>query len=178
MSRKAIPTVYNGIEFRSRLEAKWAAMFDLIGWRWEYEPIDLAGYIPDFIIGFESAPMLCEIKPATTIDELRLAVPKIERSGWEGEALVLGSMLDNTPFSCLGIGLLSAKCDYGEWAWDIAVSHFCRSCQRNSVHHFCGKWHCRRCDAYDGDRYLATNEESMQAAWAQATNITKYRHGR
>lgn len=44
----AIPTMYAGVQFRSRLEARWAAFFDLAGWRWEYEPFDLEGYIPDF----------------------------------------------------------------------------------------------------------------------------------
>jgi hypothetical protein len=31
-------TRYNGVNFRSRLEAKWAAFFDLAGWSWEYQP--------------------------------------------------------------------------------------------------------------------------------------------
>jgi len=61
---KAHPTIYNGVEFRSRLEATWAAYFDLLGWdgkrhddrlgsnvtSWEYEPIDLNGWTPDFVI--------------------------------------------------------------------------------------------------------------------------------
>jgi hypothetical protein len=45
-----IPTIYNGVQFRSRLEAKWAAFFDLLGWHWHYEPLDLDGWIPDFLI--------------------------------------------------------------------------------------------------------------------------------
>jgi hypothetical protein len=48
MMLTAIPTRYGGVQFRSRLEARWAAFFDLAGWRWQYEPIDLAGWIPDF----------------------------------------------------------------------------------------------------------------------------------
>ena len=34
---KAIPTFYNGIEFRSRLEARWAIFFDKMNIRYEYE---------------------------------------------------------------------------------------------------------------------------------------------
>ena len=34
----AIPTTYRGIRMRSRLEARWAAFFDRLGWEWEYEP--------------------------------------------------------------------------------------------------------------------------------------------
>lgn len=34
---RAIPTVYNGVEFRSRLEARWAVFFDNLGVQWDYE---------------------------------------------------------------------------------------------------------------------------------------------
>ncbi len=44
----AIETVYKRVKFRSRLEARWAAFFDLAGLNWKYEPIDLEGWIPDF----------------------------------------------------------------------------------------------------------------------------------
>lgn len=56
----AIPTVYAGVQFRSRLEAKWAAFFDLCGLEWDYEPFDCNGYIPDFLI---CKRVLAEIKP-------------------------------------------------------------------------------------------------------------------
>lgn len=53
MSIKAIETVYKGYRFRSRLEARYAVMFDALGLEWEYEPegFDLGGgvyYLPDF----------------------------------------------------------------------------------------------------------------------------------
>jgi hypothetical protein len=47
------PTLFKGVRFRSRLEARWAAMFDLLGLKWDYEPIDLAGWTPDFRITVE-----------------------------------------------------------------------------------------------------------------------------
>ena len=58
----AIPTTYAGINFRSRLEAKWACAFDLMCLPWVYEPIDLNGWIPDFAVG--RGRTLVEIKPA------------------------------------------------------------------------------------------------------------------
>jgi hypothetical protein len=64
---KAIPTNYHHINFRSRLEAKWAAFFDLVGWKWEYEPIDLEGWAPDFLIHGKKAPIYVEVKPANWI---------------------------------------------------------------------------------------------------------------
>lgn len=35
--RRSIPTLYNGIRFRSKLEADWARSFDALGIVWEYE---------------------------------------------------------------------------------------------------------------------------------------------
>lgn len=35
---RSLPTYYKGITFRSRLEARWAIVFDQLGIRWEYEP--------------------------------------------------------------------------------------------------------------------------------------------
>ncbi len=71
----AIPTVYRGRRYRSRLEARWAAFFDLLGWSHEYEPFDLSGWIPDFLLrgrwgAHTTAPrqVLVEIKPIGAFD--------------------------------------------------------------------------------------------------------------
>ncbi|MCC6946120.1 MAG: hypothetical protein IT335_16205, partial [Thermomicrobiales bacterium] len=66
---KPIVTEYAGTRFRSRLEARWAAMFDLLKWRWEYEPIDLSGWVPDFAILSGSRPILAEVKPVFAFPE-------------------------------------------------------------------------------------------------------------
>ncbi len=62
----AIPTLYRGRMYRSRLEARWAAFFDLLGWRHEYEPFDLGLWSPDFLLPDFKA--LVEIKPITEVD--------------------------------------------------------------------------------------------------------------
>lgn len=60
----AIPTEYKGRKYRSRLEARWAAFFDLLGWRHEYEPFDLGKWSPDFLLtGRYGATLLVEVKP-------------------------------------------------------------------------------------------------------------------
>jgi len=63
---KVIPTLYNGIEFRSRLEARWALFMDLIGVKWAYEPegYQIGGdkYLPDFFLYRQNC--FYEIKPA------------------------------------------------------------------------------------------------------------------
>lgn len=49
---RAIKTEYKGVTFRSRAEARWAVLFDLVevNWLYEYEGYDLPSgwYLPDF----------------------------------------------------------------------------------------------------------------------------------
>lgn len=49
---KPIPTTYKGVKFKSKLEAQWAAFFDLCDCFWEYEPNTASGafdqWRPDF----------------------------------------------------------------------------------------------------------------------------------
>jgi hypothetical protein len=54
---KAIDTQYQGYNFRSRLEARWAVFFDALGLKWEYEPegfelTDGTRYLPDFKVQY------------------------------------------------------------------------------------------------------------------------------
>lgn len=62
---KAIPTKYNDILFRSRLEARWAVYFDLMGIEYLYEPegynLDGVYYLPDFYL--PKVSMFAEVKP-------------------------------------------------------------------------------------------------------------------
>jgi len=62
---KAINTAYKGNYFRSRLEAKWAVYFDVIGVKWQYEPEGFEEngikYLPDFY--FPEYDIWGEVKP-------------------------------------------------------------------------------------------------------------------
>lgn len=72
---KAIPTTYKGIPFRSRLEARWAMIFDQLGidWIYETEGYDIPvcdgvtiRYLPDFLLRGGSVrcpdPLYVEVK--------------------------------------------------------------------------------------------------------------------
>src|SRR5689334_2954481 len=72
MPIKNIPTLYHGTEFRSRLEARWAVFFDMLGltWLYEYEGFALSSgyYVPDFWLPEKS--LWVEIKPkAPSLEE-------------------------------------------------------------------------------------------------------------
>lgn len=86
---KSIPTQYAGIEFRSRLEAKWAAFFDQCGWKWAYEPLDMNGWIPDFAIG--EIPTLVEVKPFYREEEWADECKKIVDSGCKQPVILFGA---------------------------------------------------------------------------------------
>jgi len=94
-NNKGIPTIgVRGIQFRSRIEAQWAYIFEKLEWNWEYEPVDLEGYIPDFIIKFDDDEILIEIKGDTNIWKDEIYKPhkdKIIKSGWKGIFGILGS---------------------------------------------------------------------------------------
>lgn len=68
----SIPTTYNGVRFRSRLEARWAAYFDFRSdIRWSYEPLEMPGWIPDFSLHLSAfdKPFLAEVKPIFNISQ-------------------------------------------------------------------------------------------------------------
>lgn len=120
MTYAAIPTTYKGINMRSRLEAKWACMFDQFGWQWEYEPFDLNGWIPDFLIKNGPIPGLIDVKPHLEFDEnignkIVTAVGPDDLSKWEliifAAAPFLRTNVDErllgwrtTPTDCLMLG--------------------------------------------------------------------------
>jgi len=66
---KAKPTYYNNRLYRSRLEARWAAFFDLSRIDFEYEPLDLYKWSPDFLIRVVRREYLVEIKPQSNWDQ-------------------------------------------------------------------------------------------------------------
>lgn len=44
--------IYNGLQFRTQLEARWAAFFDLAGWEWRTNPVPVGNWSPDFRVTF------------------------------------------------------------------------------------------------------------------------------
>lgn len=108
--RNAIPTEYGGVRFRSRLEAQWAAFFDLLGWGWEYEPFDLSGYIPDFVIPSAGAEdgqaksVVVDVKPILTLREMAFRGSELLPCGWNGSIIVVGAALPRSWDGLLQLG--------------------------------------------------------------------------
>lgn len=93
---EAIPTGYAGVMFRSALEAKWAEFFDIIGVEWEYEPCQLDGWIPDFLV---AGWWLAEVKPVEMTSAAIVCEPEAQKAIRTFDTLLLG----DGPGDALGI---------------------------------------------------------------------------
>ena len=173
---KAKETRYGGINFRSRLEAKWAAFFDLIGWNWTYEPVDFCGWTPDFVIKGSSDTVYVEVKPIFDID--KKVTDKIDASDCADEVLLLGAQ---GPF-CSGylcIGWLRDRWFHDDEcpvsAWDKAVMG--RWNQEGGQIGFCtegGSYTDRITGKYDGSCGYDVDLEEVQELWREAHNRTRF----
>lgn len=179
--RNAIPTNYRCAQFRSRLEAKWASFFDHMGWVWEYEPLDLSGYIPDFILTNFHKPLLVEIKPEIEFEALIPHAKKIVESGWSGEFMICGAVLfKGETWDGLSAGALFERYTSESENIDIPSEYPAhavigcgvleddqRGCNRLGIVHEEGSYHCRRCGAYDGN-ICCLPPDIVRSAWNRA----------
>jgi hypothetical protein len=160
MRRTGIPTSYGGLMFRSRHEATWAACFDELGLPWDYEPVDLDGYIPDFDLRFAKKPLLVEVKG--DLGSIEIAKLKLDGSGWEGEAAIVVSG------ETARVGAFYDP----EIGWDEAVMGFCLACSKPTLCAEGGRWQCRGCGA---DARQIDWSFSPRRAWRAAQNVTQWR---
>jgi hypothetical protein len=107
--KRSIRTVYNGVEFRSKLEADWACLFDSLGVQWEYEK---AGhyfgnvfYLPDFWL--PRSRQFVEVKGVFEPDDCR----KIQALVRHVEQRAL------TSDECPDIPIVAAIPDGVFWGW-------------------------------------------------------------
>lgn len=158
---KSISTIYNGVSFRSKLEAKWAEFFDSIGMNWiseveGYRFSDGTKYLPDFWLQdcrtyFEVKVPLNE-KDMTKMRNLAEAVAK------KGIMVAIGGSL--IP-DALGL-IYPIPYKWGnEWEMedsqgiicdrdyvDIAI---CGRCKKPYIIWLHQDWSCRNCDYGGGN---------------------------
>ena len=173
-----IRTNYNGRTYRSRLEARWAAMFDLLRWRFEYEPFDLNGYIPDFILPTAGEEIIVEVKPYTRLEQFdRGKILRAMRgTPWAGhEVLLLGATLPRTSDDSAAIGWL------GEHGYDPADEDgYWFQCAAFEDNDFCaeyGQYRRRLTGYYDGSPAIG-NADALERVWRAAGDAVQWRPGR
>lgn len=121
---KAKPVTYNGITFKSTLEARWAVFFDEMGIAWEYEPASFnlrrgVKYTPDFRlknvkwrcpdaheIGKVSNEIYVEVKGVNWYDDIPITERvRIEMFAEDYCILVLGTNYDQVVNNFIDKGL-------------------------------------------------------------------------
>lgn len=184
---EAKPTVYKGIKFRSRLEARWAAMFDQLGWTWEYEPEIDGAYIPDFLLhGTGDRRVYVEVKPL----EIFLADPS--RVSRKAEAALRGSgllvvgnqFIDSICLGCASIGYFSDFIETDSFRavddWDQANLFRPGARGYGLEYDFggdYGSWHGRLTGAYDGNALYEgslLSKADLLHLWSKAGNAIQW----
>lgn len=177
--QRGIPTKYKGVQFRSRIEARWAAFFDRLEWPWEYETFDLERYIPDFTLNFPHKPILVEVKYELSLDTLEPHAKKMESTSWSGEGLIVGACLFHTsggydPGCSVGmIGERAEDTDEPPWMWTESALIKCKC--GFGVNSSTSLYNCRRCGYYRGGSYDAVPLDDAKLLWADASNEVQWR---
>jgi len=169
----AIETKYNGILFRSRLEAKWAAMFDLLRWGWTYEPTDFDGWMPDFAIHGNEI-IYVEVKPVTEFPEE--VAEKMQGSGCKADLLILGmsAPICAEEFAPM-LGWLSSDTE----GFDLAPFGRWKDSDRIGFCHSTCSFRDRITGNYDGGSWGRggdVTKQEIDALWREASNRTRWKH--
>jgi hypothetical protein len=108
---KAIETLYAGYRMRSRLEARYAVLFDTLRLEWTYEPegywVNNQGYLPDFF--FPKLEMWAEVKP--TSEALYPVLPTLKAfiQGMHAPMVFLVGVPDNIGYVMMSPGRTQPK---------------------------------------------------------------------
>lgn len=169
-----IPTYCDGYRMRSRLEASWGHFFALCGWHWKYEPVDLSGYIPDFLLTFARRPLLIEVKPEGDLLAMGAHTEKIDESGWDKNALIVGTGPPR-PIEGLPVIGLMRQSDPIICGWDAGVLFRCMACRKVGIYHQSGFWECPNCGMADGASIIGPiSARKIYELWAEAQNSAQW----
>lgn len=171
-----VATAYEGISFRSKLEASWAAFFDLVGWAWEYEPDGFSKYIPDFVLhGTEGRRVYVEVKPSSVWEVAKPEIiAKARRAiGHDADLLILGDFFPECSdgSGCLVFGLMPGD-DTGCEQARLFRPGIKYGTEYDFAHTW-GGWQGRLSGAYDGNTLIdgtLVEKAAFLKLWSQARN--------
>lgn len=178
-TRSGIPTTHADTNFRSRLEARYAAFFDLLGWRWTYEPLDTNGYIPDFLIHGPS-PFFVEVGPCITLsDYLEKTAKPIESADELGHDVLIVGISPIGPLSHHDEHRISVGW-FGEFmadGFDFAPGVWARCfvCGAFGPLHATRSFHVRPCGHHQSGSWGDDVDSGfIEAAWRRAGNDVQW----
>ena len=151
----SVPTIYKGIQMRSKLETKIAYFLDFLKIKWIYEPqvFHLSSgiiYKPDFYL--PEHKQWIEVKGVIGNNNLKISKTFVDDNDQE---LILISSNKIHYFEYM-------HNERGEcWEQDGIQIGFCSHCRTNFFCSILGSYHCRKCKKHEGDHdiYAAINSE-------------------
>lgn len=186
---KSIPTIYKDIRFRSRLEARWAAMFDLLGWSWEYEPEIEDLYIPDFLLhGLGGRRVFVEVKPLDILlGNVSGVVGKASSLAGEEFLILVDQFIPSMCLNTLSIGFIAEFVDHDKFrdidGLDKANLFHPGSMLNGMGYDFAGdygSWAGRLTGVYDGNNIFEgtlVSKPDLLRLWSKAGNAIQWMPG-
>jgi hypothetical protein len=132
---RPIETVYKGYKFRSRLEARWAVLFDALGVKWQYEVegfqlSDGECYLPDFKVrSINNLIYWYEVKPEGDMGDGKLQrFAEGFRQAFPDDRITDFTILSGDPYEVLGASLLFAAEPVQQASWFHQGHSVCPRC--------------------------------------------------
>jgi hypothetical protein len=157
-------------------------------WDTQYEPSDLPGWVPDFSLNGQDR-LLIEVKMVTGMDDplFRETAEKIQRSGWDGECLIVSDRLPLSPYQNLCIGWLGESGEnhdpqslIGNRDWDFAPFNLADNGAVAGFSHLSGYWGDRVSGYYEKTESLEHISEykiieKIKQLWNESGNEVQWR---
>jgi hypothetical protein len=171
---KAIPTKYEGVVFRSRMEARFAKWCGSWGIKWLYEPegyeFDGEHYLPDFYL--PESDILVEVKPIVAKKEafkIKKLMNCLGANDWEehidgSDDLYYKNRKEAwvVQVDTRGCTFISGQIDYSWYDTLGEGEHIgpvlCAKCKKPYLIGY-AIWDCRHCGNYDGDHSFTYRED-------------------
>lgn len=138
---RALPTYYEGVTFRSRLEARWAIVFDRLNIPWEYEKegyaLPAGNYLPDFWLPTVRGGMWFEVKGQEPTEHENQLAEELCLATHSDVAIAFGPIQDEVWNA--NDGAYIYMYDDASWIWDnyhrFVVCPSCRKVGFESMDH-------------------------------------------
>jgi len=172
INKFSIPTVYKGIQMRSKLETKIALFLDYLKIKWEYEPkIFLLStgimYKPDFYLSEHKQWM--EVKGVIGQNNLDISETFVKDTKQE---LILISSNEIKYFENY-LDLESRNNGkVNVWMQDGMQIGKCSKCKTHFFTPLYGIFHCRKCENHEGDHDIFAAIQSGEGCWGEEIDFS------
>ena len=171
INTQSIPTIYKGIQMRSKLETKIALFLDYLKIKWVYEPKTFLlstgiMYKPDFFL--PEHKQWIEVKGIIGENNFKISETFVKDTKQE---IILISSDEIYYFEFNG--------SWKECNWDTAVWKQvglqigkCSNCKTHFFTPLYGSYHCRKCNTHEGDHDIITGINSGEGAWGDDVDFS------